>query len=187
MWFFVDEKWNYKRVISQKFAEWDSLDIALKKEFWLLIYEKNFISSELFNKKIKEWNSLAIAYKTFLRHIDKVGKEEWFILDITDSRIWAVKERWNVLNTWNIFVKKDEDWKFKFTIVDPDVFNKDWKHKFRGKLILNKARQLVLKRQDEFLSEIGIWDKPVNNWLIGWIFNFLLQKWKWITYDEVIR
>jgi len=160
--FYTDEDWNYKRLIKQSFASGESVDVALKKELhnaqWEYLrknprenciwpdskckYKKlinpdeklDDILPEDFNTYLQESNSpLFQAYKDFLQSIQNISDEKLYLLDISDSRQGLKTRRWNILNTSNVFVKEQKDWTFDFTVIDPDVFNKDWKEKFDWK------------------------------------------------------
>ncbi len=203
--FYTDENWNYKRLIKQSLAPWESVDIALKKELYNAQWEylkkdpinhciwpdskckyKKLINpdNELddilaidFNTYLKESNSeLFQAYKDFLQSIQNISKEKWYLLDISDSRQWAKEKRWNVLNTSNIFVKK-ENWKYIFTVIDPDVFNKDWKNKFdwkeQEKLILEKQlkNKKVINNLNKFKAKITWILTEITNFARDWIQN----------------
>ena len=201
--FYTDENWNYKRLIKQSFAPWESVDVAMKKELhnaqWEFLKKnpkQNCIWSDPkckykkiinlddklddilpvdFNTYLEETKSpLFQAYKDFLQSIQNISDEKWYLLDISDSRQWWKTRRWNILNTSNVFVK-EENWKYIFTVIDPDVFNKDWESKFDWKeqenAILEKLEsKKVLSYIDKFKARI--------TWIMTEVTNFARDWWK---------
>lgn len=201
--FYTDEKWNYKRLIKQSFAPGESVDVAMKKEFYNAQWEflkrdpeNNCIWSDSkckykklinpddklddilpvdFNSYLEETQSpLFKAYKDFLQSIQNISDEKWYLLDISDSRQGWATRRWNVLNTSNVFVKEYSDWTFEFSVIDPDVFNKDWESKFEWKeqenAILEKLidSKKVLSSLDTFKAKLTGILTEVTNFARDW-------------------
>jgi len=186
--FYEDENGNYKRLIKQSFAPWESVDVALKKvlnkiqwEYLKKNPEKNCVwpsskckykklinlddklddilpedfNTLLYDKSVSEFDkALFQAYKNFLESIQNISDEKWYLLDISDSRQGWATRRWNVLNTSNVFVK-EENWEFVFSVIDPDVFNKDWKAKFEWK----EQEEIILEKEIKSKEVLGFMDK----------------------------
>jgi hypothetical protein len=110
---YMDQEGNYKRMVRQKYAPGQTV-----KEL------PESIKSDPEYKK---------AWKIFLKKVESMKSTDNFVLDITDSDAGYKKERGDVSHTGNVFVKlpTDENKKFVFTIIDPDVFDSaPGQHKF---------------------------------------------------------
>jgi len=156
---------------------WKSIDIALKEEFYNAqldflkekpnkncIWKNNNckykkllnlsdpldeILPEDFNTYINDFKSpLFIAYREFIQSIQNISDKKWYLLDITDSRQGIKDKRWNILNTSNVFVKNN-NWTFEFRVIDPDVFNTDWRNKFSWK---EQERTIIEKNIKEIID-----------------------------------
>ncbi len=150
-----DDNNNYKRLIRQEFAA----GVTIK---------------ELPREIIHNDPGFRKAWKVFLRHIEKMKDEFGVVLDITDSAAGFKKERGNVTNTGNVFVKlpTEPTGVYEFSIIDPDVFDvEDGEHKFDHTEHLRKKgfagildsaivfgtnqsrERIVRKWQDQFITK----------------------------------
>lgn len=205
--FYTDSEWNYKRLIKQDFAWGKTIDVALKEELYTMQVQENNptkykkqidindvlddIEPEDFLTHIDStWSELFIAYKEFLKSTANISNKKWYLLDISDSRQWWATRRWNILNTSNVFVKKN-NWKYIFTIIDPDVFNKDWRAKFdwneitetiinqiKNPTILNRINAYTTWLKTQIVNLARDWIQNDNkNLNSNWIYTYLKRIW----------
>ncbi|MBU0722009.1 hypothetical protein KKA93_00940 [Patescibacteria group bacterium] len=154
MTIYKDGEENYKRMVRQDYAPGQTI-------------------KELPDEIKKEDPEFRKAWQSFLKKVQSTEQTDGIVLDITDSSAGFKKERGNVLNTGNVFVKfpTEPGEKYKFSIIDPDVFDtKPGEHKFdptehirkkgfRGIIpaiktaATNQARERVVRKWQEEFTE----------------------------------
>lgn len=180
-----NDTWLYHRDIIQNFAggkdilEWREVDDVLKSEYRTRYNVehpssnyKEQLTPENFKKGCEDRIPLFIAYKQFLAYVRWRSKgDDGYLLDVADSRQWLVPSRGNVLSTSNVVVKKEWN-RYIFTVIDPDVFNTDGRHKFSAKekllsrgvkpavnmIVTNRARIVVKRNMESYMNEILDWE-----------------------------
>jgi hypothetical protein len=103
---YKDPTGAYRRMVRQDFAEGVSIK-SLPKDF-------------------KENDpGYRAAWKIFLKKVESMRETDGVVLDISDSDAGFKKQRGNINNTGNVFVKLPDDSNpnYKFTVIDPDVFD----------------------------------------------------------------
>ncbi len=155
MTIYRDKYGNLKRVVRQKFAPGETI-------------------KELSRETMEDDPEFLEAWKAFLRRVDSMRETHGVVLDISDSTAGFKKERGNVANTGNVFVKRPttENRNWIFTVIDPDVFDTEpGEHKFNAKehirkygylkgiipalktLFTNQARKIFVLRWQEDAKE----------------------------------
>lgn len=160
MTIYRDPQGNYKRLVRQEFAA----GIPIKS----------------LPKEIKENDpDFRAAWQAFLRYAESMKKEYGVVLDMTDSVVAGYKKaRGNVANTENVFVTlpSAEDGKYKFAIIDPDVFDTSSVHdeyKFDPTDIIRKKG---LRGLPNFAKMLGT--NAAREWVVGWQNQFVNRELK---------
>lgn len=104
---YLDEDSNYKRLVRQPYAKGIPVQEAMAK------YKDNLEFKEV--------------WKTFLREMEMMKSTDGIVLDLTNSDapfpLNRMRPRGNVANTKNVFVHREKDGSWLFSIIDPDVFD----------------------------------------------------------------
>jgi hypothetical protein len=166
MLIYKDEDTNYKRMIRQPYAKGTPV---------------KGLSADV--KKSPEFQD---AWQTFLKHVEDMREAHGAVLDMTDSSATWKENKWrhfrpwripiakrtiprgNVAHTENVFVHREEDGSWLFSVIDPDVFDTvpgedkfdPVEHARTGKNLtakvfglLNKGRDATLGWQDKYMGE----------------------------------
>lgn len=112
------------------------------------------------------------AWRGFLDRMVDLVPTQRMTLDLTDSSAGFRRARGNVANTENVFVEvpPTPDGPWRFTVIDPDVFDLDGTHKFSP---LEYARPSVRRRLGWFtaaLTRLKIWGVNVarSRFVVPW-------------------
>lgn len=150
-----DKDTNYKRLVSQPYAKG--------------------IPAQEATRKYKDDPSFKEAWVTFLKEMEAMRKTDGVVLDLTNSDapfpLNRMRPRGNVANTKNVFIHREEDGSWLFSIIDLDVFDTvPGEHKFDPKEykgvgknlkaflvgLMNKGRVTTLGWQDSYVKkELG--------------------------------
>lgn len=104
---YLDRDSNYKRLVRQPYAKGIPVQEA--------------------TARYKDDPAYQDAWKTFLREMEVMKKTDGIVLDLTNSDAPfphnRMRPRGNVANTKNVFVHREPDGSWLFSIIDPDVFD----------------------------------------------------------------
>lgn len=143
---YKDQDTNYKRIIKQPYAQGTPV---------------GQISGDL--KQSPEFRD---AWVTFLREIESMRETDGVVLDMTNSGAPFPKNRMhhrgNVADTENIFVHREEDGSWLFSIIDPDVFDVvPGEHKFDPQEHANLGKKVTS-------ALVGLMNKGRDTTTLGW-------------------
>jgi len=149
---YKDKETNYKRMVRQPYAKG--------------------IPAQEATRKYKDDPSFKEAWVTFLKEMEKMRETDGVVLDLTNSDapfpLNRMRPRGNVANTKNVFIHREEDGSWLFSIIDPDVFDTvPGEHKFDPKEhegtgkkfkaalvgLMNKGRVTTLGWQDSYMRK----------------------------------
>jgi hypothetical protein len=158
MTIYKDQDTNYKRIIRQPYAKG--------------------IPAQEATKKYADDPSFKDAWITFLKEAEAMRETDGIVLDLTDSTATHVNltenievpfflaprtpARGKVANTQNVFVHKEEDGSWLFSVIDPDVFDvREGAHKFDPAEHANLGKTMKAKI-------VGFMNKGRDTTTLGW-------------------